>query len=578
MDNNISVKKFIKMINSGSHTIFRNLQRKIKKIGEESGKNFRLITSNNNEVLFEDIDENIYYNGKLYKSNDNILEIKDIVKLNIYDEDRSGTLNESYKELVNALSKDDMKLANKSFNKLKALRFRDKIVPDHGNIVCKDDELYKIVIKNDESIESMQLAESIHKILSDKIIKDENGNITEVMLSESKLLKEAKKSLNPKSLLYTKIALERERLKKYYLSEDFINLTIKLAQMVNDDKLEQAIVESSGYVYKEQTLTLLTEQELTDLIGYALATKGIFNYKIAKHVCQILYESALQVNRSDLIEFWNTNNKILNEEKISLLVKSLMNKNIDAYYTLIEDITSPDATVNAMTLFVNSLANLFNSTKVSDAVGGTNIDEIRTELNRINDELQKDDEISDATIVKINDIFSMISPDLMNAFKDITSFDEQEQQAPEQEQSGETQATEIPVSSELGGGGLEGLGGGTSSLNQTGGGLEGIETPPEEEETPEIGGLPKPNEEEEKAKKESIERLQSVLEDIKKETYLGNLEEDIHKLIEESIELGPSGLELLNEFTDIRRQIINENDYDVVINDDDLDITDITEI
>lgn len=555
----ISIKKFLRTINSGMPSTIKYFKDKIKSIGEKTNRNLELTTVNGSTIIFEDIDKNAYYQGKIYRAESgSISEIKDIEKLEIYDEHRGKLLSEAYDNLIEGISKDDYKQANNAFNKLKVFKFRNSVTPNNGNVICKDGEIHKITINEQFNINAHVLKETFEQFIEDKAFKDEDDEISSIVLAEDIELKETLKKVPSKEIMEVKIALERERMKKAYQTPEFVNLIFEVAKLINEDKLEEAIIKTSSYISEEQTLLLLTESELIDTIGYALATKGVFNDTIGYHVANVISETGLQTNKKDMIDFWQDVDAQINNKKIKSLIESLHQNNFDEYYVIMENtIGNLDMKKDLVGVFINSILSFLNNINLTKLVktGDTSIEDIKNEFSDLRDYIEDSDtnELDDSVVVKLQEI--MVPFDILNRHKSLINFDETIAPETEEETGPEGEAVEIPAEEGAAVGMGAGLTGAPGAPAIGGddefeiGGEEEAETKPEEEE-----------EEEELKMGESIKHLRGKLKYIKenKEECFGDekFHDEINKHINECIELDNDGIEMLQEFTTLREEYV----------------------
>lgn len=550
----ISAKKFLRIINSGMHSTINYYKDKVKYIGDEIDKNYQLTSISGNNIIFEDIDENIYYQGKIYKSNNgSITEIKDITELEIYDENRDKLIKESYSEIIEGIVENDYKKSNKAFDKLKMFKFRSTTIPPMGRVLCRDGEIHKIIITEQFNINTTLLKECFENLINDKIVKNEDGNISKIILTENKEIIDILKNIPTKEIMEAKIAVERERVKRSYKNKKFVNTVFEIARLINEDKLEDAVFKSSEYLSDEQTILLLTESELTDTVEYALSCKGVFNPNIGSHVAEVLYETALNVNKSDTLEFWvNVERKIENDNVKNLIEGFSHDDGNDNYSLLLESAISGLMNMSdIVNVFIQSLLAFLNNVSLDKLVGADDpsIEQAKQDLEGLKEYMENTDStdrIDDGVIVKLQEI--MVPFDILDRHKTMINFDETLQLPVEKEEQPSEGAIGLPTEEESAG---------AAGLGELGapeiGGPEGAELGEgTEEETEE-------EEEGELKIEESAERLQNILEDIKKNKEQKFKEEgfkdNLNKYIAESLDLDMDGLELLQEFSNIRDEV-----------------------
>jgi hypothetical protein len=128
----------------------------------------------------------------------------------------------------------------------------------------------------------------------------------------------------------------RECARSSYWTPEFQTFVESIAGLVSvntDKSLEVAVARSSEFLTEQQEYGLLNKTQLTDVVGNALATHGVFNDILAEDVATLIYKTNLKVNKSDIVDAWKATAKVTGHPVFLENVTALANSsNIEEDY------------------------------------------------------------------------------------------------------------------------------------------------------------------------------------------------------------------------------------------------------
>lgn len=319
----IDAGDFLRTINRSAQAKIVYVENLIKKLGQQAGKNYELTALDNNAIVFEDKSNHSYYSAEIQK-NGNRVRIDNIRQIIVNDDRKSDDFDGNVKDLVESLSKDDTKGAERAFRLIELQRFRPTVIPESGIVTTRDGKTRHVPITRALIPEDKvkQISEAFIRATKDRV------EITEGRVVRGDFLEDNTKVAIPVTELTRRRVVARtmkEAARNAYLSESFCSLIENIAELVKLEKLEEAVETATKFFSEEQEFCLLKEGEMLELIENSLATSLNFNSILAENVCRLIYKTNLKVNKADIIEAWTKTSALVHESTLLEAVKDLEN-------------------------------------------------------------------------------------------------------------------------------------------------------------------------------------------------------------------------------------------------------------
>jgi hypothetical protein len=451
---------FLRMINSGAQSQVHFFEQRIRKMGDEVGARYKLVSLSDNKLCFEDIDTGKYYSANIRKSKGNNITLKNIAEIQIVETKKGKSFRKSVCDLVDAIYEDDHKRAESVMEQITKQRFRSRVVPESGYVTTRDGITRQVAVK--ESIVPAEnkraIIEAVAKALSDNV-KVSRGRIVEAKFNNTKF------EIPITEMTRRKVVSRQIKnvAQSAYMVEGFQNRVYDIAGLVSkkDDKaLKEAVKNAAEFLAEEQEFSLLTLAEMRELISLALATKGVMNEELGKDVGLLFYRTNCKVNHDVILKEWKETARMTENAQLVENVRKLESydtKQFESGYGLflkslfVEDMSKKAAKGK---IYLNALKSARNVLEGSAEELTESLDEYITRLEHAGDE------IDDATLSEVEELVSSISEQTLDGIETLNDFDEiPEPYEPDANQFGDADLGDEAGDEEVGGLGGGGMGG-----------------------------------------------------------------------------------------------------------------------
>jgi len=496
----IDAGKLLHEINSGAKAQLSVFEERVKFLGKELGLNWSLTSINKNEMLIEDIDTHKYYKASIENLGKGHVKIHNINELKIVEEKKENLFTRRIVEMVNAISEDRIKDADNTFNNMAKQRFRSNVIPEHGWVTTRDGvsryirTSREIVERNDQ----INIIKVIAESLKDGV-KVSRGGVIEATFN-SKPFNIPITELTRRKVMACDI---KQKAQNAYMSEGFQKRIKRIASLVTENDIEGAVKLVADFVDENQEFSLLTEQEIQELMGNALATNLCLNKVLAEDVGTLFYKTNCRVNHDEIISEWRKAARMTEYAPFVENVRKIEeSKNFEGDYgkflnaLFLESSRDLKLEASEHLVLLRRIRDILTATKDLDENVVQQVD------NYIKEMESGGDAIDDAIVLEVRKFLSGLSEQVIEA---ATSFD---QFASPDVSTLDTHGAVPPVSS--------------AEPKTFGGGADLGSVPSIEAETPPAGEEPeetpeKSPEEEEKEEKEGEDIFGGLLDSIQRE-------------------------------------------------------------
>lgn len=410
-------RKFMGIINNSAQAKVRFFDEKIQEMGKGLQKEWRLVSLGSKGLIFEDLSTNQYYQAR-HSGTGSRVTIHDIVAVNIVEDKKKGIFYESCCKLIDAIADNNTKGMQSAYDAMKSARFTGSTIPSDGYVKSKDGMVRKINIT--ESTLSSSVKDLIVKHVIDEH-KDrvvvENGMITEGRFNDGTSISLPVNKWASKKLKARKLA---EHAKSAYSSPGFQNRVLQVANLVAENKIEDAMHSIAPFLKENEEFTLLSRNQTQTLVENSLATNAIFNQRLCDDVSTLIYKTNLKVNKNTILKEWKN---IAKASEHPALVENIMilseSKNFEATYDkflsmIFEAISNKEVAAEALATTLSVLRDKTPKIKESHDLSSKLVNLI---------ERLKSPNCDDATIYEAEDLVATIQEEL-TATDTLNDFDQ----------------------------------------------------------------------------------------------------------------------------------------------------------
>jgi len=174
----IDSRKFLATINNSAQSRVAFFESRVKEMGRQTGRKWQLVSLNEGDLYFEDVDNNKYFVAE-HTADHGKTDITNIRPVEIVEEQKAPVFQEACLKLVSAIEENDQRAMAAMFNTMKKHRFSSRVVPFSGVVRCRDGIARHISVMGDNIDEDVKskLVAAIVESLQDRIIV-ENGEVT----------------------------------------------------------------------------------------------------------------------------------------------------------------------------------------------------------------------------------------------------------------------------------------------------------------------------------------------------------------------------------------------------------------
>jgi len=299
----MDARKFLRAINTSAQSKVVFFEGIVNKLGEEAGKNFRLVALEANSMIFEDVEANSYHHAKIAKKPHGKVEISNIQPIKIVDEQKSESFDQHCISLVESLAADDFKEAEHIYRIIENGRFRPSVIPESGWVTTKDQLAHHVPVDMEgEKYDIPAITEAFCSAISEFVEVDDNGRVIKAEFPET-----GEKFNIPVNEM-TRRRLVAKHMKSVaesaWKSDKFSSMIRNIAGMVSSGEIKEAVKVAAKFLSEEQEFCLLDADGIKNLVEQALATKCEFNSLLAEDVAMLFYRTNLKVNHQSICEAW----------------------------------------------------------------------------------------------------------------------------------------------------------------------------------------------------------------------------------------------------------------------------------
>lgn len=410
--------KFLSTINNSAQSKVAQFEGMVRKLGQKSGSKWRLAALNNTQLVIEDITTNTYYVGKHTKVKGGRITISNITPIKIVEEKKQPVFEQNCYALVKAIEENDNRGMRTAFNNLAFQRFSPKTVPSDGLVKTRDGVVRKINI-SESKLTDKQKSKLIAAIVENVTghVKLSDGRVVSAVFGDNK-----KKYLPISEWTCRRVVGNkmRETAKNAYLSKGFQSRIYKIAKLINNDSIAEAVKCIKPFLAEAQEFALLSRSEIKTLIENTLSASAVLNQKLCDNTTALFYRTNLLVNKKDIIENWKATAKKAGHptllENVNVLEKS---DNFEATYDKFlnmafnEAISPRDEEINA---YRTALDLLRQSPKIQEDV------ELKTKVDELIGRLTGQ-EVDDATVHLVRETLAAARKEV-DSLNKLSDFDQ----------------------------------------------------------------------------------------------------------------------------------------------------------
>jgi len=311
---NMDARNFLHAINNSAQSKVVFFENVVRRLGQEAKKNFRLVALQPTSLMFEDAGTHDYYVGDIKKEGVRYT-IDNIKKINVVEEKKADLFEKNCNDLVNAISEQDFKNAEKAFTKIELQRFRSRVIPESGYVMTRDGEVRKINV-NRGTVKENNIP-LIVKAFADAVtdsVEISEGQVVRGTFSDEQFVIPVDE-FTRRRVVARKM---RQVAESAHHSPSFQKLVSNVAALVSEQKVAEAVEMAAKFLKEEQEFCLLNASGMHKLVESALAAQMEFNSFLVNDVALLMHKTNLKVNRDTIVECWSkTAQKAQNAELLS---------------------------------------------------------------------------------------------------------------------------------------------------------------------------------------------------------------------------------------------------------------------
>lgn len=322
-------RKFLSAINDSAQARVSFFSEKVEEMGKLAGRQWQLAALRSRDLFIEDVSNGSYFVANHTKDQGRI-SINNIRQVEITEGEKAGLFEESCLRLVNAIEENDQSKMAAAFGRMRAQRFSGKTVPTSGMVKTRDGVVRSISVTNgfNESAKD-QIVAAIVESLQDKVIV-ENGVVTAGYFNNGERFKLPVTKWATRKLVARKM---RDAAENAYYSNGFQERIMTVANMISENKIEEAVNAIAPFLLEMEEFTLLNRRQVSTLIENSLAAKGVFNQQLCGDTATLFFKTNLKISRDKIVKEWrsvakNAEHSIL-AENVQILSEA---KNFEAAY------------------------------------------------------------------------------------------------------------------------------------------------------------------------------------------------------------------------------------------------------
>jgi hypothetical protein len=414
-------RKFLGMINDSAQSKVAIYESLIKRLGQRTGAKWQLAALNPANLFIEDTTNGSYYVADHQHLRGGKINITNIRPVKIVEGQKQSLFEQNCHGLVKAIEANDQRAMRTTFNNLAAQKFSPNTIPSSGVVRTRDGVIRKLCVESNEKgwtdSQKQKIVKALVESVSDSVVL-ESGRVVSATFNGDRRKKLPVSEWTCRKVVGTHM---RESAKQAYKSEGFQKRIYKVARLIDNDKIVEAVTGIKDFLAEQQEFCLLTRQECQTLVENTLAAKAVMNQQLCNDTATLLYRTNLKVNRDSIVKEWRATAVKSQHptllENVNVLEKT---KDFDGDYdkflnmTFNEALSPRDEEVKA---YRTALGLLRDSPKIQEDV------ELQEKVNELIDKLSES-EVDDATVYLVRETLASAHKEL-EAMDTLNDYDTQ---------------------------------------------------------------------------------------------------------------------------------------------------------
>jgi len=401
----LDVRKFIRLINSGFNTQLNEAAGCVRKAGKKVNRDWKLVALNGTELLFEDATSDQYILAK-YTSKPTP-KLSNITPIEIVDEGKQDEFADACKLLVEAVESEDKKAVNSAFNRMSLHRFSSRIIPESKRVRCKDGSIYELPVNENATFNAVEIGQILKEAkthYSSGVVIQE-GKIVAYNGSGNKLRIDPLLPYAVRARSLRQVAIDG------HANQQFRRAVLESASLLAEGKNEESAKTIGRALQKDEEFTLLSEGQMIGVVANCLATEAIFNDKLASDLGVMAHQLNLKLNRGTIVREWRKTAKKAGSTVLLENVHRLENaSNFDSalskfLYILFEDSGGRDTKILMLRTTLEKMSN-----DIPGIAKDPNLNEkMQSLIGRL-----KNDQVDEATLFEAEDVVAAVGDELQD--------------------------------------------------------------------------------------------------------------------------------------------------------------------
>ena len=418
----MDARTLLRTINSGALSQHKIFEDKIKWMGQKQGYDFRLMSVNQNSLIYEDVNTGQMYQADVKRLSRGRIRIENSRPLRIVESQKKSLFKKACLDLVESIAEDDDGSADAAFGRMQNQHFRSRTIPMSGHVVTRDGIARHIPVSEDLVPYDLkpQIVKTICDSLSDRVMI-KRGQIVESTFNDSD--EKIRIPINELTRRRVVARLMKECAKEAYTSKGFQDRVRQIAGFFSNQKFTEGAKAATVLLRDKQEFCLLNLSEMQHLVGNALATGGILNEKLADDVGLLFYKANCKVNNKEIIESWKKTAQLAEHPKFVENVRTLEESDDfeNDYGKFLETVFDEDRS----TKDVRAQAYLTSLEQIRRVIEDTGDDAVLKSVDDYILKLRQDpDSIDDSILYEVEDLLSSISTELIHDVRSLADYDE----------------------------------------------------------------------------------------------------------------------------------------------------------
>jgi len=298
----MDVRKFLRRINGSARSLLWECEEQVRNMGSKIGREMSLVALDAQGIILQEEKTGRYYQADLKKVKSQTV-IENMKELQLRpSEEKEKFFQESLDGLIESIEEDNYENADRFLRKLTLARFQRNTVPQNGLVTTRDGVLRSVKVSNHRlsKEDKVSIVKSIIETTTGNV-KVKRGRIVEAVFNDVPLMIPVNE--------FTRRRIVARKMKEVameaYKSPGFQDRIGHCLSLLSEDKgVEKVVNNFATFLTESQEFCLLNLAESQELVGKALATKGVFNEESANDLGIIFYKTGCNVNHDEILENW----------------------------------------------------------------------------------------------------------------------------------------------------------------------------------------------------------------------------------------------------------------------------------